>query len=369
MGAYLSIVFVSIANIFLIYKIILNFLSTNKKTALLGGYLYLFANISFVYSITYFQHQYTIFFLCLLLFGIWKTKREQKVSKIWSYLIPSIYGLSVFFDYPNLVLLSPVLLAWFLLPFELPKKESKKIILRAFLIIILWISVLLQFNQKNFGNPFQMINTLPRPHQATLENFNEIKKRKNNPINIFKYEHIPKGLYTYTTDPNRGLFFFAPILLFGILSFSTLKKRHSRFLYLSIIIICTNLFLYASFSVPSGGWSFGPRYLLPTTLILSIFTALWIQEASYKKKLLILPLLFLSIGNNLAGALSTLTIPETIDTTFYGIKNLEFILNNVSGSFIYKTFLYPIPLIYYFLILFFLLTLTTIYLIFSKKKI
>ena len=129
------------------------------------------------------------------------------------------------------------------------------------------------------------------------------------------------------------------------------------------------IFLYASFSAPLGGWCFGARYLLPVYLVASIFTGLWINNQKICTKILISPLILLSIANNLSGALSTITIPESMDTTFYGIKNLDFVLNNVSGSIIYKTLFGNIELIYYFIALFILISIIFFYLLFTKNTI
>lgn len=367
-GAYLSITVVSVIVHFLLYKIVRTHITKNENIAFLSSYIYTFSTFAFVYSVTNFQHQYTSLFLCILLYGILNTLATKRISIAWSYLIPLIYGLSVFFDYPNIILLSPLMLVWFLTSYELPKKNRRLIYIRTPIIITFCISLLLLFNQINFDNPLQMVNTLPREKQINLQNIETIAKEKNNPLNIFKIDQTLAGLEMYTLNPKRGLFFFSPILLLGILGIYNTYKKRKRLVILLTSVLCVNLILYASFGSPSGGWCFGPRYLLPTSLILSLFVALWIEQASFKKQLLILPLLLLSILNNLSGALSTLTIPSTMETVSYGIKNLEFILNNVSGSFIYKTLLYKIPLFYYFLIIFFILTSIITYLIFSRKR-
>lgn len=361
-GAYLSIVFVSVAINYLIVKIVFTYIKRDLKTSLLCAYLYTFGSIVFVYSITYFQHQYTILFLLIMLFGILETARNKKDNS-FSYILPLVYGTSVFFDYPNIIILLPSMIA-----FLIVSNMNKKILLRSIIFILLPISILLLFQQTQFDNAFQTTNTLASGFN-NVTNISLTQKDKNNIIDIFSIENTFYGIYNYIFSSKRGFFFFSPIMILGLLYIKPMFNKRPQLTSLLIATSIVTIFLYASFSAPLGGWCFGARYLLPVYLVASIFTGLWINNQKICTKILISPLILLSIANNLSGALSTITIPESMDTTFFGIKNLDFVLNNVSGSIIYKTLFGNIELIYYFIALLILISIIFFYLLFSKNTI
>lgn len=362
-GAYLSIVFVSLFIHFLIFKIVYNYMKKDIGTALLCAYLYTFGTIAFVYSITYFQHQYTILFILLILLGILKISTQENKSYEYTYLIPLIYGISVFFDYPNLIILFPFLLGYLFVS----KENIKKILLKTLLCIMLPILIMMFFQYSQFNDPLQPTNTLVSSLKIT-ENIPDLQKEKNNLANIFSIEKTIEGLHGYLFTTYRGIFFFSPFTLLGILYIKKLFKNRPRLCLGIIFTMSITILMYASFSAPLGGWCFGPRYLLPIYLFLSILTGCWIKEQNAKIRILILPLLLISLANNLSGTLTTLTIPEEQETFFYGIKNFEFILNNTSGSFIYNIFFKNIDLIFYFSFIFIILNSMLCYLIFKKYK-
>lgn len=364
-GAYLSIVFISVFIHFLIFKIVYQYIKKDEKTALLCAYIYTFGTIALVYSITYFQHQYTVLFLLIMLIGVLKISRRERNAHLYTYLIPIIYGFSAFFDYPNLIILLPILLGYLFIS----KENIKPLFIKTILSVSIPLLVITFFQYSQFDNPFQPTNTLVSGFNTTL-NQTDLQKEKNDVTSIFSTQKTFEGLYSYLFTTYRGIFFFSPIVILGILYIKTLFKIRPRLCLGLLLIVGTTALMYASFSAPLGGWCFGPRYLLPIYLILSVMTGLWISEQSTRIKVLVLPLLFISIANNVSGALSTLTIPEKKETFFYGIKNLEFILNNVSGSFFYRLIhaSLDIPLIYYFAFIFLSIMGICLYLIFGKKE-
>lgn len=362
-GAYLSILLVSLLILYLIFYIVYNYINKDIYTALLCGYLYIFSTIAFVYSITYFQHQYTILFLLIIILGILKEVRNEKQSAFFSYITPICYGISALFDYPNLIILAPAFLGYLM---TIQHKKEK--LVRSIIFVTLPLSIIILFHQLNFNNPFQTTNTLISGFNTSLtENF--LQKEKNNIDSIFSFEKMFFAIKNYLFYPERGFFFFSPVMILGLLYIRPFFKKRPQLMSLFLLTIFSTLFLYTSFHAPLGGWCFGPRYLLPIYLIFSILTGLWIRKQNKKTQIIILPLVILSIANNLSGTITTLTIPETIDTFFYGIKNLEFVINNTSGSFVYNQFIAPLPLIYYFLVILLIIIFAISYFIFSKEQL
>lgn len=362
-GAYLSILCVSVFIHYLIFHIVFTYIKKDTYTALLCSYIYTFGTIAFVYSITYFQHQYTVLFFLLMLLGIFKHTRDEPSKQTYSYLIPLLYGISAFFDYPNLVILLPLFMAYLFVS-KIPITQR---ILRTLLCTLLPLLTLGFFQIIHFGSFFQTTNTLVSGFAQKI-NLQDLQEKKNIILNIFDVANIGKSIYDYVFSTPRGFFFFSPIMLFALLQFKPFFVKHLRLSIMFLLTIIITVFMYGSFSAPLGGWCFGPRYLLPIYLIFSILSGIALKEMTNKLlRRISLLLIILSIGNNLAGALTTLTIPETKETFFFGIKNLEFVLNDTSGSFVYVLNFKNFPLFAYYLILLSILSSTCIYFLFRKK--
>ena len=76
-----------------------------------------------------------------------------------------------------------------------------------------------------------------------------------------------ESIYGITFSPYRGLFAASPALLLAFIGFFRMKRRDAVVLG----AICVLFFLaIASFNGWSGGWAFGPRYLLPIVPLLGI---------------------------------------------------------------------------------------------------
>lgn len=332
------------------------------------SYIYTFATIALVYSTTYTQHPYTILFISIILFAIIDTIKKHRYG-LWGTVVPLIYGFSIFFDYFNIILLAPVAIAWILISYEINKKNNIKI--KFILFTLMGIISMLFFQKNNFNSFMQLSNTLPsyEVYVKQPDLFNEKRIQKNSLSHIFTPEKILNGIKTYFIDNKKSIFAFSPILIFSLFGIKILWKQKRRFLLLVLMIFFTNIFFYSLFKFPEGGSSFAVRYLLPSFFCLSILTGYALLNAKKYFRIIGLLLLFISIANNTAGALTTFSIPRPYNTTYYGIKNLEFVINNVSGSFVYNYFFRPLPLLYYFLAILFIIILTMIYFIFSKRKL
>ena len=82
--------------------------------------------------------------------------------------------------------------------------------------------------------------------------------------------HLFSGLTHFFFDPQYSIFIYFPLLIFALFGYSTFFKkfRSQTYLFLSIglVIICVNAKLLAW----SGGWAYGPRYLLVMLPLVSL---------------------------------------------------------------------------------------------------
>jgi len=327
-GQFLSfstIALFAACSLYLIYKISTDLLKQSKEEAIFSSFIFGFATLCLPYSTTIFQHNIGV---CLLLFTIFSLSKKDFLK----YLSCLLVGLSPLIDYPLLVICSPVFIA---IQFVFFRNINYKKNIISILCFLTGISFVCFNNYLLFENPFQATNTIIQ-HKKFSESYlrqheDNILEYKNDIKNIFLIEGLPEGMYKLLLDKSKGLLYFSPVLLFSIIS--VLKSR-KKITWLLISIVIINILLYSTFGDPWGGWSFGPRYLLPAMAILAMFTAgsfIKIRNNLFLTILFCITLL-LSILNNVAGALTTILIPKNIDTTYFMIKNYEYVLQGKTAS-------------------------------------
>ena len=110
------------------------------------------------------------------------------------------------------------------------------------------------------------------------------------------------ALYGITLSPYRGLFFVSPILFLALFA----AKRNREF-WSVIAIALTFILAIASFNGWSGGFAFGPRYLVPIIPLLGIP----MMTAKPKPRLLWIAAAIFSVGLNfIATATDPMPSPE-----------------------------------------------------------
>lgn len=199
-------------------------------------------------------------------------------------------------------------------------------------------------------------------------------------LSRFHISRIFDGLYTLLISPHSGLFIFSPILIISLVYIISLfrKSRLTRDHLYFVSIIILNIGLYSFFDDPAGGWSYGPRYLIPTMACCTLFIGQWLGgEGRVRIKKVIIWIVFaVSSWIALLGATVTNMIPSTdpyyIDAFSRGMTyTFHAILDGRIGSFFYHSFLSGFISVPSFFIILYLLTLiflTTIILFDFKRK-
>ena len=92
---------------------------------------------------------------------------------------------------------------------------------------------------------------------------------------------ISKGLALNFVSLSRGLFAFAPFTLVGVLGyFDALKAREARAEMLLFLAIFLGIVLpYSAWYDPTGGLSFGPRFLVPAIPFLLLPAGYIVEQA------------------------------------------------------------------------------------------
>lgn len=378
----------SLLTLFFIAK---NILRLPLWASLVSVFIFGFGSTSWSYAITLYQHMFTVFFMLSGFYAVWKYSRSVGVSAfLWASWVWISYGLAVTVDYPNAVLLLPNMV-YFLHESISFKNVHSKVTLGikwSFVLTSLFfvtVSMLHGYhNSREFGSwkslsgsivDYKVIvtNKLQNlPISDITQKVSDIAKRKSNVAVFFSEEKFPNSFGTLMFSKDRGLFFYMPIFLLGVLGvIFSLKKYATKELLVLLALVSVNIFLYSSWGDPWGGWAYGPRYLIPSMSILSLFVAKLLAESKgvWFWRVVSVFLFAFSSCVSLLGALTTNALPPRIEADFLHTQynflfNLKFLNSGKSGSFIYNTYLSDrISLMDYFTVIYSVLMLIFVFLV------
>ncbi len=364
--AYGSVALFSIFTMIGIYLISRRIFGLGIWAGLLGAFVYGFGSTAWSYSITIYQHAHTAAIAVWMFYCAWKYRIAMKRSWVWASAVWILFALALFIDYPNAILLAPIMLYLFLSSFEWRAlKGSKKFVISfnlaffAGMIFFLGITGFhLYRNAVNFGSPMMIGNRLPRYMTKNNIQVDEMGKpidlkkeaetretKKAAPV--LEEKNLPKGFFTLNVGNDKGLFYFSPIFIVALIGI-ILEFRRKVTLESGILLtfIITNFFIYSSFGDPWGGWAYGPRYLVPGMAGLSVFIALALSRFRYPLigRIVFFLLFTVSSAIALAGALTTNLVPPKVEADYLKLKFYNFLKafdmmdRNQSGSFVYNTY-------------------------------
>ncbi len=235
------------------YRLLLA-MGAQAMNAYLSVLAYAFGTIAWIHATLFSGHQIAASCSLFSFAAIWFYSRQEKSAGVLRWLAAGILaylaGLSDFTAFFIAGLLT--LYAMF---------KARNVSARgAFLVgAVMVIAVLAAYNTACFGNPW----SLSYAHNAT-EIFREGSKRG------FCGVGLPdaKALFALLYSPSRGLFFTMPVLLLSLAGFWNMwrkpAKNVGRLECLVILAAVTGtLLISAGFYAWHGGWTFGPRYMVP----------------------------------------------------------------------------------------------------------
>jgi hypothetical protein len=176
-------------------------------------------------------------------------------------LLASLVGLLAVLAKPTGIFLAPALSAYLLL-----KKTPARLALTPAFGGGLGLLLYLLYNYLRFANPF----TFGQPW-------------------IFSFSALPEGIAGLLFSPGRGIIWYSPAVLLAIPAFRKAWKTKPIEALLVVGLFLCFLGLHALYENWNGGWSWGPRYLLPALPGLMALTGL--LEGKAAKALLYLSFL------------------------------------------------------------------------------
>lgn len=321
---YLTTIIFALINIFLVGKLSEK-LGASFFAGVFGGLTFLFATNALGYSLTFSQHHYSTF---VILLGLLLATGERTYFKNASFGI--ILGASLLFDIPNPILLLPALTYVAFKHLSVIKNnDTFKVSLKlSFVTLILgalpFLGLFTWYNYQITGSPAKIAQFIGRSDRFKIETTNIEKpspKPQGQDLRLidtpFKTRKQLSGIYTLLISNERAWIFYSPVLFFGLLGlYIAYKNTSTRIIsILSFATVMINVILYSMFGDPWGGWSFGPRYLIPSAAIMAAGIAFALEKN--KKNLIFLGLfsiaLIYSIYISVLGANTTNSVPPKIE--------------------------------------------------------
>lgn len=355
----------SILALIFLYKICTDIFRMPVWASLASVIIFAFGSTAWSYAITLYQHHVTTFLILSAFYSVWKFKRQGKFSFLWASWVWLAYAIALFIDYPNALLMAPVMVYFFLSAWNLTHTEDRlKLTLRWSFVLASVFFIAVTFlhayhNATYFGSAKRLAgsvvgyrtleenNLLGQDPAVIEEKLAARQAEKDNVVGFFREERVPTSPYILLFSRDRGLFIYAPIFIFAIFGLYSMLKNKNMEVAILLALVLVNLFVYGSWGDPWGGWAYGTRYLIVSMSILAIAIGYWLANSvrhTWLKKSLVALFFVYSSAIALLGALTTNAVPPKVEADFLNLKynflyNLDFLRAGRSGSFLYNTYL------------------------------
>ncbi len=365
-GTFAVVALFALINALLIRWIAIR-LGAHPIAATVGAMVFLFATPAFTYAVTLYQHHVTVFLILSSIAALMKWNGLKPLPYVWF-----MCGLSIALDNPNVFFMFPIGVYALTRIFSFRvNKENGKIISRVnsigiatLLVMIIPIGLFLWYNKVANENPFQLSGTLVSVKTIDSQGmpFNqdqpiEFKDGKVVPhdktaVGLFNTRHLLDDFYIHFFSPDRGIIWYGPAILFGLIGFWFLYSSNRGVANLLLAILGANILLYSMWGDPWGGWAFGSRYLIPSYAILGIGVGLALTK--WRRKYLFTALFMIvfaySVWVNTLGAITSSSNPPQIEILglekqtglvekYTYERNLDLLNNNISKSYSFQAYL------------------------------
>ena len=235
----------------ILFQVAQHLVIKQREDLILMAFIAFLSSFIFVFAGTFFAH---VLAACLLLLAYLHYQKE-------AYFAAGIFcGLGFLTEFTTIW----ILFAWIFI--EIMKHKSFKNALFIALGFLPALLIILGYNYYFTGNPLTML------YLFVADNFDAATKSTYG-ISFPKF----KALYGLVFSQNRGLLFYAPVLLYGLFVFFSDESKNwlvkiKSYVWHPVFLpfILTLLFI-SSHAAWEGGWTYGPRHLTTVTTLL-IFT-------------------------------------------------------------------------------------------------
>jgi hypothetical protein len=277
-------------------------LSGSRLRAYLATLAVALGTMALPFSAIFFGHQLAaalLFIAFFLMFNL-KLKPDLRQKPAYLFLIGLLLGAAFLTEYTTAVIIIPLGIYYcYLLREKLSWRWFRSTVLPPALGAAIPVAILIIYNTVAFGNPFTIgYERLGNQYQAGMsQGFMGISWPRL------------EVLFYLTFHPAHGIFWQSPVLLMAVVGFFFLW-RDKRFRLEGIIVLIaflSMLLINSGYFMWWGGWSFGPRHLIPMLL----FLAIPLVMVPRRLVPLVIILAVISIGQMLIPLAGSMLAPDT----------------------------------------------------------
>ena len=220
-------------------------LGAAPRGALLLGIVYAVATPAGVYATLWFSEPLTA---CATLAAVYLLLRDRDRLTAWRPLLAGAATALAVCTRLESLLFAPPLLLYAVLP-----RRRRPLRAAAFVLpLAVALAGLALYNAARFGSPLET---------GYSEGLGTAMRDTHPPHTLAS---LAEGLYGLLISPGKGLLEYAPVLLLAPLGAAMLWRRRRPELLLLLLVFALDLVAHANVLIRwVGGWSWGPRFLLP----------------------------------------------------------------------------------------------------------
>ena len=249
----------------LLYLILLT-LRFGRRTALLAAMVYALATLAWPYSRTFFREPLTVFAYLLTIYALLRYRGAPQRQLRWPALAGLGLGLAIITKQTSVALIPSVALLAFVYEYQRPPDGGSLIRERGTMLLAMLVPLgamlLLQWAY----------------NQATLSGVelfarNIVEYTTNPQLSQSVPARMMRALIGLSISPYKGLFWYVPVLLLGLIGAIPFTKRFRWEGLAFLLLIFLHFLGYSRYNYWSGGVAWGSRYMLPVIPFLIILAA------------------------------------------------------------------------------------------------
>ena len=266
----------------------------DKKISTFLAFAYAFATISWPFATYLFQSDVSAMFCLLAIYFVIRGTRLHEGRATSAVLAGSAVAVAMLVDYINAIFL-PILLLYLILSSMKDRQPFARSALGFGATALLGVVLIGLYNYVNFGSPLLGGEQLYLHASSVFYEFST---------------PLYSGAFLNLFSPYRGLFVYCVFLVLGLFGYYRMIRR-SRYRREALLFVVCFLGIFVPYSmwyIPSGGESFGPRFLAAAIPFLLLPAGMVIQGKDRKLQALAYVLYVVGVfWNGVAGLTSAVT--------------------------------------------------------------
>ena len=273
-------------------------LGLTPRQALLAVLGMTFGTPLFAYSAWYFSEPLTVAVLMIAVVALF-SRGLVDVPVRHAVVAGLALGFLFWIRTANILTVPVVMAALLLAPGEW-RRKLPTIAIVAGLVAVAGLGVLAR-NDMLYGSPFDL------GYPPNVEGGRETMSF-DTPLGV--------GLFALLLSPGKSMLLFAPILLLAPWALPRVWQRSRALAVLMVAPLLALLAFYARYTLFEGGYSFGPRYLIPGIWLLGLTFAYVVKEGSARLRSIALALVLMGAAVNVIG-LATSPLEDMAGGRYY----------------------------------------------------